>query len=133
MQKLEKKIFLICPVRFASEEEDKFLDNYVGQLESQGCKVHYPKRDTNQKDATGGYRICSDNYQAIKEADEIHVYWTKTSQGSLFDLGVAFNEHKTKNKPIKLVNGENIEKIIDEEKKEKSFEQVLLCLDNWMY
>lgn len=96
------KIFLICPIEFASEEDEIVLDNYVCSLESKGYQVHYPARDTQQIDSTGGYDICSDNLQAIKGSNEVHIYWIKKSRGSLFDFGMAFNEHKTKGMPIKI-------------------------------
>lgn len=83
------KIFLICPVRDANKEQLEKLDNYIATLESSGHKVHYPKRDTNQNDETG-FRICSQNADAIKNSDEVHIFFDPSSQGSLFDLGVAF-------------------------------------------
>jgi len=126
---MAKKIFLICPVRFASEEEKQILADYVAGLENQGFQVHYPSRDTNQVDPTGGYQICTDNRKAIINADEVHLYWSKASQGSLFDLGVAFSEHIDKGKPIKLVNRKDIERIVAEEQKPKSFEKVFLLVD----
>lgn len=83
-------IFLICPVREAGDSGDsEAIACYVAKLESEGHKVHWPKRDTDQVDAIG-YRICTDNYIAIREADEIHIWWSSTSKGSLFDLGMAF-------------------------------------------
>ena len=126
----QKRVFLICPVRFATDEEAKLLEDYVSKLESQRYEVHYPKRDTNQEDSTGGYQICRDNCKAIKKAHEIHIYWNETSQGSLFDLGVAFNEHKTKKKSIKLVNRKTVEEMVKKENKPKSFQHVLLKLDD---
>jgi len=61
----------------------------------------------------------------------VDVYWVgKRSQGSLFDLGITFNEHQIKRKNIRLVNRSEVERIVREEEKPKSFEQVLLRLDN---
>jgi hypothetical protein len=127
---MAKKIFLICPVRGMSEEEKKFLDAYVASLEKQGCTVHYPPRDTNQIDSTGGYQILHDNRSALLYSDEVHVYWNKSSQGSLFDLGVSFGEHEDKGKPVRLVNRSQIEEMVKQENKPKSFEKVLLLLDD---
>ena len=62
---------------------------YVEQLESAGWDVHWPPRDTNQNDPIG-YRICRDNYKAIYYSDVVHVVYDPTSEGSLFDLGMAF-------------------------------------------
>ena len=93
MSKLDKdgkimglKTFLICPVRGHNPEETKAI---VEDLESQGYEVHWPPRDTNQKDLTG-YRICAENRAAIEESDHVHFIWDGKSQGCLFDLGMAF-------------------------------------------
>ena len=125
-----KKIFLICPVRDQNSKEGKILKNYIAKLESQGHKVHYPPRDTNQIDNIG-YRICSDNMRAISNADEVHIYWNPASKGSLFDLGMTFYA----NKPIKLINYNEVkayEKEEDSKKKpgelKKSFGKVLMYL-----
>jgi hypothetical protein len=130
---LEKKIFIICPVREADQNEKDFLAEYVSMLEMEGNRVHLPARDTRQDDATGGYNICSQNYDAICESDEVHVYWTEKSKGSLFDIGASFGENKKRGKPIKLINREYVEKAVERQKKEgikKSFEMVLLRLDD---
>ena len=80
------KTFLICPVRGHNQEETRAI---VERLESEGWRVHWPPRDTNQDDPTG-LSICGDNRQAIQDADAVHVVWDGQSQGCLFDLGMAF-------------------------------------------
>ena len=115
---LEKRIFLICPVRNITEEESQYLQDYIAALEENHV-VHYPPRDTNQDDPIG-VNICSENRQAIQDADEVHIYWNKTSYGSLFDFGMTF----MKEKPLVLVNREMVQ-----ETPHKSFENVLLELD----
>lgn len=99
------KIFLICPVRNATPQVRKRIETYVENLENRGNSVYYPARDTDQKDDTG-FRICSDNREAIFEADEVHIFWDseRVSQGSLFDLGVAFAYKK----PLLIANPEDI-------------------------
>lgn len=82
----KRKTFLICPVKGKSPEETAGI---VADLEAQGYEVHWPHRDTNQNDDVG-YRICQDNRAAIMRADVVHVVWDGLSQGSLFDLGMAF-------------------------------------------
>ena len=52
--------------------------------------MHWPYRDTEQVDPTGGLRICEDNMDAIAEADVVHLIWDGKSKGCLFDLGMAF-------------------------------------------
>ena len=87
------KIYLVCPVRKASPEYSLAAQNYVAELESLGYQVYWPARDTDQIDPTG-LRICNDNRRAIEAADEIHVIWDGQSQGSIFDLGIAFAMRK---------------------------------------
>jgi nucleoside 2-deoxyribosyltransferase len=78
--------FLICPVRGHSMSE---TEQVVAELEAQGWSVHWPPRDTDQRDPVG-LRICMDNRAAIEAADAVHVVWDGVSQGCLFDLGMAF-------------------------------------------
>lgn len=80
------KTFLICPVRGHEMNETSYI---VNKLESEGWEVYWPPRDTDQVD-NSGYKICKENASAIKNADAIHIVWDGKSQGSLFDLGVAF-------------------------------------------
>jgi len=88
------KIFLICPVRNATEEQKLHMMQYIKALEDDGDFVHYPARDTKQEDETGGWNICTQNKNAIMWADEVHIFWDDKSTGSLFDLGVAFGARK---------------------------------------
>jgi len=125
--------FLICTVREADKKDKEFINNYLKKMRSKGLKMYYPAEDTNQVDPLGGYTICSDNCKAIKDSKEVHVYWTDKSQGTKFDLGIAFYEHKAQGKRIKLANKSQVEKMIEEQKNKgikKSFEMVLLKLDN---
>lgn len=85
---MNKKVFIICTVRGASEEYVQKLEEYVAELESKGVEVHLPHRDTNQK-ATG-YEICTENMNAIAVANEVHIFYNSKSQGTHFDMGVAF-------------------------------------------
>lgn len=92
------KIYLICPVRLAKEEDTKRIERYVEQLEKQGHQVFYPRRDADQNCDTG-WKIVQAEIEAIWESDEIHVIWDVESKGSHFDLGVAM----ALNKLIKIV------------------------------
>lgn len=114
------KIFLISPVRNVTKEERKEIEKYVVKLEAQGHSVHWPERDTDQNDPVG-LRICRDNRKAMEGADEIHIWWNKKSEGSLFDFGIAF----ALKKKIVLVNKSSIRST-----PEKSFNNVLLTLHN---
>jgi len=88
------KVFVIAPVRNISQDFKNRVEAFINSLETKYDKeqlnIHYPLRDTDQEDQTGGYIICSDNLKALKEADIICVSWDGKSQGCLFDLGMAF-------------------------------------------
>lgn len=83
-----KRIFLICSVRGASEDQLSRQLEYVTRLEEQGCTVHYPPRDTDQ--LASGLNICQQNLAAINKSDEVHIFYTEHSQGTHFDMGAAF-------------------------------------------
>ncbi len=87
-----KRVFIICSVRGASDEYRDKLETYVDELEQAGCAVHLPHRDTNQN--ASGVEICKENATAIFNADEVHIYYSNTSQGTHFDMGVAFALNK---------------------------------------
>lgn len=95
------KIFIICPVRLADDATRQRLEDYTAALEAQGHKVHLPHRDTNQ--AGTGTEICTENMNAIKEADEVHIFYLTNSTGIHFDMGVSFALNK---KIIVVENGE---------------------------
>ena len=92
------KIYLICPVRNITEEQQKGIKRYVYETEQSGDVVHYPPRDVNQDDPLG-VNICKLHRQAVKDCDEVHIFWDSTSKGSHFDFGMAF----ALGKPIKLI------------------------------
>ena len=102
-------IYIVCTVRGANDEYKHKLELYASDLESKGFTVHLPHRDTNQDLEIIG--ICSENADAIKDADEVHVFYNEKSLGTHFDLGVAFALNK------KLVVVENE---IDENRKSMS-------------
>ena len=101
MKTNKKRIFIVCSVRGVSDEYKKKLEDYVAELESDGHKVHLPHRDTNQE-ATG-YEITMQNFVAIFNATEVHVFYSSASQGTHFDIGVCFALNK------KIVLAENEE------------------------
>ena len=92
------KIYLICPVRNITPEQQQEIFNYVVLLESKGQKVHYPPRDVDQEDPTG-WTICKKHCEALIKSDEVHIFWDVSSKGSHFDLGMAF----ALDKKLKLV------------------------------
>ena len=92
-----KRIFIICPVTMSNPEIKKELEDYTKGLEDMGNHVHLPHRNTNQKN--GLLDICLENIEAIKNAEEVHLFYMEKSKGIHFDIGVALSRHK----PIKLI------------------------------
>ncbi|MBW3544056.1 MAG: nucleoside 2-deoxyribosyltransferase [Bacteroidetes bacterium] len=64
------------------------MEEYVARLEQEGHQVHLPHRDTDQSGR--GYQINLANMEAIKKADEVHIFYSPLSQGTHFDMGVSF-------------------------------------------
>lgn len=89
------KIFLICPVRNASNDQIKKMQDYIVGLEKTGYEVFYPARD-NPHELTDdiGYTICKTNHEALYNSDEVHIFFDKDSKGSLFDIGMTFAHGK---------------------------------------
>lgn len=145
MKKDKKDEFLICAIREADKESIERTEKYVEEVESQGIKLHYPRRDTNQNDPVG-LRICTDNMIAIIPKKKVRVRWDKNSKGSHFDFGgtfaisTLFSKERslwwriktiTKlffmgKKIIILVNPDEVEQTDDTDG--KSFNKVLLAL-----
>jgi len=91
-------IYIISPVRQLDSRTHRLLLSYTHLLENLGHIIHLPVRDTDQK-ATA-VEISIQNVEAIRTADRIDIYFDPTSQGSKFDLGVAFALRK----PLCLIN-----------------------------
>lgn len=83
------QVYLICPVRRADPAARPLVESYVSGLEAAGHRVHFPPRDVDQEDPTGE-AICAAHFAAMRAADEVHVFWDRTSSGSHFDLGMAY-------------------------------------------
>lgn len=97
---MNKNIFIICTIRSASIEYIQRLESYVLMLENKGDTVYAPHRDTNQNAL--GYEICKQNMRGIINADEVHIFYSSKSQGTHFDMGMAF----ALNKKIVVVESE---------------------------
>jgi hypothetical protein len=111
----KRKVYIICPVRKATPEITTQIQDYVTELENQGCEVHFPPRDVEQDDPSGGYNICMAHRKAMLESNEVHIFWDRESTGSHFDFGMAFALGK-KIKLVKLfgadTNGKSYLKVI---------------------
>jgi hypothetical protein len=117
-------IFIICPVRDATDEQNRRIEAYVHKQEAAGRRVYWPRRDTNQVDPSGGLRICIDNALALYLSREAHVFYAEKSEGSKFDFGIAFGLRR----PIILINPEDVAR-----KPGKSFNNVILDLHRIYY
>ena len=98
-------VFIISPVRNITDEQKLAIENHIQGLKEEGFTVYFPLTDTNQEDPTLGYNICYDNREAMENSKEVHIYFDKKSEGSLFDLGMAF----ALNKSITIINVEDLE------------------------
>jgi hypothetical protein len=125
-------VYMICPVRHATPNEIRYLEEYRDSLRSKGLRVCYPAESTNQGDV-GGYNICEDHTHEIENSQEVHVFWNPDSKGSYVDLGTAFRNHFIEGRDIFLINRATVSDIVKaqlEKGQNKSYEQVLLKLDN---
>lgn len=104
-KEIDNKIFLICPVRDANNNQKQWIENYVKEKELDGYIVHAPHMHTRQIDLFGGYVICRQNAENLSTSSEVNIYYDKTSFGSVFDLGVAYQLHK----PLVLLNNVNLD------------------------
>lgn len=87
------KIYIICAVRNATQERVAELREYAEQKRAEGHRVHFPPDDAPQSDPTGE-AICRTHLDAMRDADEVHVFWDVESKGSHFDLGMAYAMQK---------------------------------------
>lgn len=132
-----KLIYLICPVRRATDEQMDGMRAYVETLEANGYIVHWPPRDVDQSNDDGGVRICREHRDFLLGCDEVHVWMEDDggmSTGSHFDLGMAYmldamrrSIINRRDPPLKFIIA-NPERLSD--CKEKSFVHVLRSLLN---
>lgn len=88
INKVTKSVFLICPVRRTNTKVQESIEQIIETAALSGISVYWPYQDTDQ---TGnGTSICEQNRQAIIDADEVWIWYDPDSQGSLFDLGIAW-------------------------------------------
>ncbi len=122
---IDKRVFIICPVRNATPQVKKRLKKYVAELENKGYIVHYPPRDTDQSDPVGN-KICEENAYAMLDSDEIHIFYDGNSTGLFFDLGITFilTQIFDYKKKIVFINKDEIP-----DNEGKSFQKVLAFLE----
>jgi len=120
----KKKIFVICPVRNVLEETNNKIADHVVKLEAEENEVYWPHRDNPYQDTDKvGIIICKYNRRKMLMADEIHIWYDKTSAGSVFDIGMFFAFVYSSFKKFVIINPEDIAPTA-----EKSFENVIMAL-----
>jgi hypothetical protein len=119
---VQKRIFIICPVRNVDAATNEKIRIYVEGLEREGCSVHWPKRDTRQDDPIG-ITICDTNRLKIWEAHEVHVWYDSKSQGSSFDFGMTYAFCLLSMRKIVIINPDEVHPT-----PHKSFQNVLLAM-----
>lgn len=98
-----KRVYILCPVRKATEVQKKEIEAYVSVREQAGDLVWYPARDTNEE--ASSLQITLTNCMAIRWADEVAIYYDPDSEGSLTDLGMCVMcSQYVKSKTITLIN-----------------------------
>lgn len=117
------KIFIISPVRAAKQEILDYLAEYVSKLEEEGHTVHFHVRDVDQTDDGLGLNIITAHRRAMRDADEVHIWWDDDSRGSLFDFGTAWAFSVDKPKKFVAINRDEIKSTPG-----KSYTNILLKL-----
>ena len=126
-------VYMLCPVRNATSDEKEFLEKYKAKLEEMGFEVLYPGTDTVQEDPTGGCKIVFDHCDEILSSRTVHAFYNPKSEGSKYDFGSSFIEHRRRGLDILLMNREDVEEIVKKQKEDgmtKSYEMVLLHFDD---
>jgi len=123
-----RKIYIICPVRKLTDPEKEIVLAYVEKKEREGFIVRCPLRDTNQIDEIGLRIVTEHEINDIIWADEIHIWWNPTSEGSLWDFAQARMASYFQEKKIVLINVDEIEITKDEQGNiKKTYTNVLLA------
>lgn len=89
-----KKVYIICPVRNITKKQKETILKYYDKI-SKTCDVYLPFLN-NIKNIL---KIYKNNIEALIKADEVHIFWSNNSKGSIFDLAISF----VLNKKMKLI------------------------------
>lgn len=101
--------YIICPVRQRTPEQDAEILALVAKLETQGVTVYLPGRDSNiaeTPDNRNTMSFCVAHRAAVERATIIPVHYSRNSEFSLFDLGMAWYARK----PIQVANVDAVER-----------------------
>lgn len=99
------KIFVIHSSRYY-----KKVIQYKAYLEREGHQVYLPVLDSDHTKNSLG--IVTANRAGMEWADECHIFWDRSSTGSIFDMGMCFMARK----PWKLIhlNDKSLEDLINQ-------------------
>lgn len=102
-------IYVVCPVALLTDKEKALIDSEVDNWEEQGHNVRLPYRDTDQEDAFG-MRIIEEHEDDIIWADEVRVWYNRTSTGSFWDIGqTKMAQYFLPNKRLRWVNVDEVD------------------------
>lgn len=90
------KIYVVCSV---ADGTPAAVAEHVAAMEALGHEVHFPPRDVEQVDPSGGDRICREHRAFMLIADRVDIFYDERSGGSKFDIGMAY----VLDKPLNVV------------------------------
>ena len=90
----KRSAFLICPVRESDEETTKLIKRWIDSKKHRH-DIYWPAIHTDQNDSHG-MNICRANRLALTQADDLFIWFSPTSMGSHFDIGMALIAEETK-------------------------------------
>lgn len=85
-----KKIYISCDINHTLSKHK--IEEYVSNLEQDGHIVYLPYRDTTKN--ISSIEICDEIIDAIKNSDEVHIFYSSISQCIHFDLGIVYTLKK---------------------------------------
>lgn len=109
-------IYVICPVREATEDQTSEMEKYVRNLENEGHSVHFPPKSVSQNDTE--VNICRFHAEAMMTADRVDIFWDVESSGSHFDAGMMYILFMMKDIGVNLVK-------VYKDKEGKSYTRVI--------
>ncbi len=80
--------FLIRPIRNIAATEQHTLVALVATLRDSGQKIYDPLTDTKQ--LVSSLDVLRQNREGMKQSSEVLLWYSPTSDGSIFDLGMVY-------------------------------------------
>ena len=99
-ESMPEKVVILCSVRKSTPEYKEMLEEYAEKLELADIEVYLPHRDNKQDDL--GINICTRMREKIEKCDRVDIFYSG-SEGTLFDMGMAFMANYGEGKPIKII------------------------------